>query len=144
MTYVTCAGCAACEGRGGHSYASRGSTTWPPPGACPHRTFHPSECPPHDPPHDARDCPECDHWLALKQHAQERPRHEEYDGCADCVQRYGITLDSTLASQEQPHHLRAALVRLLAVAMTEEEDVSPATQDEWIAAIKQANEALDQ
>ena len=40
--------------------------------------------------------------------------------------------------------LRAALERLLAVAMTEEEDVSAATQDEWIAAIQQANEALDQ
>ena len=39
--------------------------------------------------------------------------------------------------------LRSALERLLAVAMTEEEDVSAATQDEWIAAIKQANDALD-
>ena len=39
--------------------------------------------------------------------------------------------------------LRSALERLLAVAMTEEEDVSAATQDEWIAAIKQANEALN-
>jgi hypothetical protein len=39
--------------------------------------------------------------------------------------------------------LRAALERLLAVSMTEEEDVSPATQDEWIAAIKQANDAID-
>ena len=38
--------------------------------------------------------------------------------------------------------LRSALERLLAVAMTEEEDVSAATQDEWIAAIKQANEVL--
>jgi hypothetical protein len=37
---------------------------------------------------------------------------------------------------------RDALERLLAVAMTEEEDVSAATQDEWIAAIQQANEAL--
>jgi hypothetical protein len=37
-----------------------------------------------------------------------------------------------------------ALERLLAVSMTEEEDVSAATQDEWIAAIQQANEALDQ
>ena len=40
--------------------------------------------------------------------------------------------------------LRSALERLLAVSMTEEEDVSAATQDEWIAAIQQANEALDQ
>ena len=38
--------------------------------------------------------------------------------------------------------LRAALERLLAVSMTEEEDVSPETQDEWIAAIEQANDAL--
>lgn len=37
---------------------------------------------------------------------------------------------------------RAALERLLAVALTEEEDWSPATQDEWIAAIRQASEAL--
>ena len=39
--------------------------------------------------------------------------------------------------------IRTALERLLSVAMTEEEDVSAATQDEWIAAIKQANDALD-
>jgi hypothetical protein len=42
-----------------------------------------------------------------------------------------------------PPDLRAALERLLAVAMTEEEDVSVATQDEWIAAIQQANAALE-
>ena len=57
-----------------------------------------------------------------------------------------LLLNAAHAARSTPAEalpLRAALERLLAVAMTEEEDVSPATQDEWIAAIKQANEALD-
>jgi hypothetical protein len=51
-----------------------------------------------------------------------------------------VRSESTPAEALDP--LRSALERLLAVAMTEEEDVSAATQDEWIAAIQQANEAL--
>lgn len=45
-------------------------------------------------------------------------------------------------AQPQAGALAAALERLVAVCMTEEEDRAPADQDEWIAALKQADEAL--
>lgn len=60
--------------------------------------------------------------------------------------RHGLRLvieaEARAASEVPPEPLRAALERVLAVAMTEEEDWTPAVQDEWIAAMKQANEAL--
>lgn len=63
------------------------------------------------------------------------PRHDEIEAWYRKVLEVSSTPAEALP-------LRVALERLLAVSMTEEEDVSAATQDEWIAAIKQANDAL--
>jgi hypothetical protein len=65
--------------------------------------------------------------------ADRDPNREAWTVLRDAIRRH----------EPQADPLRAALERLLAVAMTEEEDQSSATQDEWIAAMKQANEALD-
>lgn len=68
----------------------------------------------------------------------------EMDRSDDAAYIAAASPDVVLALLDRLDGLRAALDRLLAVAMVEEEDVSPATQDEWIAAITQATHVLNE